>query len=842
MFSRRLKESAPHAKKQPHSQPQPSKKLPQILRPFLQSRFKKQSSEESQSLSNSERIHNDDELDASPRKIPSKASQLRASTGNSRTRTTSSEEELALALVLAMEVKKNSSKRKKHKNRHSINILSGVASPSPSPSPKSSSPRRKSEGDTFLRRGKRPSRLGEDPSGVLLLHASFRVQHNEQEQVIGEGASDEPSSQKNVFRLLEDKKARRASVKNHRQFLVSTPDPPQQQLLVIPSTTTAAPLFLSPPFLERDMEAKEEEYEYEYEYEVIETEDLQSDTAAANRSKNPGFVHDDDNELDELRHLLFETQQELEKERQINENYATSEIPRLEQERMDLDIVHAAEMEKVRALSLLKKPNGNLLQSAETKKTSKKDHGESDTTSLQLQLNTVLVEQADVLEQLTTLEIEKRNMEEKISTLQVSNQNFQEQITKLESMASQAEQEKEESLLAQQQQEKVVKELRSELEACAAYALEVSEQQKELIENQSLVEELQHQLKEKEQITQSLVLQVEHLETDRYKIEKNKSSSSNEDSTPLSSPSSKRRTSKSKKRLSSKQSPDLDVDHVADSAHERIQEDELQRETERSCKQQAEEMDTRGRKEYKILTKKLVKIEATMEAHIVAYGKKARDSAKYQIWVKKRNEYIASLETYDEWAEKLERRQQTQEETLPTNTVADDSIASSTAPEKESSMGTAPKRVSGLQKFQKKVSRVIMIKRCFGAVNFDFLAEGEKKADSCSYMRSGLNGTLGMSVSSLDTSAVFVYEDNEPCYMTQCNSTGLELTPEEKARGPGRVRFTPEHPVYEIEDLTKRACSWGDVWGDLYFEEEELGEMRYSAFMEECGMETEEDC
>jgi hypothetical protein len=48
-------------------------------------------------------------------------------------------------------------------------------------------------------------------------------------------------------------------------------------------------------------------------------------------------------------------------------------------------------------------------------------------------------------------------------------------------------------------------------------------------------------------------------------------------------------------------------------------------------------------------------------------------------------------------------------------------------------------------------------------------------------------------------------------------------------------------PVYEIEDWTKRTCSWGDIWSDLYYEQEELAEMKYQAFMEECGLANNTD-
>ena len=104
----------------------------------------------------------------------------------------------------------------------------------------------------------------------------------------------------------------------------------------------------------------------------------------------------DDDELEELRNLLYDTRQELQEERQESEN-AKSEAQRLQQELSDLETFNAAELEKVR--SLLEVPKGNLQAEKETI-----NDGESETLQ---QLNPVLTEQADLLEKLTTLEIEK---------------------------------------------------------------------------------------------------------------------------------------------------------------------------------------------------------------------------------------------------------------------------------------------------------------------------------------------------------------------------------------------------------------------------------------------------
>jgi hypothetical protein len=116
------------------------------------------------------------------------------------------------------------------------------------------------------------------------------------------------------------------------------------------------------------------------------------------------------------------------------------------------------------------------------------------------------------------------------------------------------------------------------------------------------------------------------------------------------------------------------------------------------------------------------------------------------------------------------------------------------------------KMLTPLEKFQKNVGLVIMIGKLFGWKNYDELAEGERKADEASYLR---NST----------------------------SRNLEEALQAEMEGPRRVRFAAEFPVYEIEDLTKRTCSWGDIWSDLYYEQDELAEMKYQAFLEESGLE-----
>lgn len=55
--------------------------------------------------------------------------------------------------------------------------------------------------------------------------------------------------------------------------------------------------------------------------------------------------------------------------------------------------------------------------------------------------------------------------------------------------------------------------------------------------------------------------------------------------------------------------------------------------------------------------------------------------------------------------------------------------------------------------------------------------------------------------------------------------------------GPGSgfsaVFFAKElTSTLEIEDLTRRNTTWGDIWEDLYYDDEQLAEFKYEAFME----------
>lgn len=113
--------------------------------------------------------------------------------------------------------------------------------------------------------------------------------------------------------------------------------------------------------------------------------------------------------------------------------------------------------------------------------------------------------------------------------------------------------------------------------------------------------------------------------------------------------------------------------------------------------------------------------------------------------------------------------------------------------------GKPKKNLSEL--FKKKVHRMITINRLFGHKNYDKLAKAEKDADKASYKRS--KGALRRaSRIQAGEKKTLLFSDN------------LII-------------------VYEIEDLTRKNTSWGDVWDDLYMDEDTLANMKYEAFEEE---------
>lgn len=59
------------------------------------------------------------------------------------------------------------------------------------------------------------------------------------------------------------------------------------------------------------------------------------------------------------------------------------------------------------------------------------------------------------------------------------------------------------------------------------------------------------------------------------------------------------------------------------------------------------------------------------------------------------------------------------------------------------------------------------------------------------------------------------------------------LVPAPDITDSSRLYFDTRALILETENLTGRQTSWGDVWDDLYYNEDELAEFRYEAHMAE---------
>ena len=99
------------------------------------------------------------------------------------------------------------------------------------------------------------------------------------------------------------------------------------------------------------------------------------------------------------------------------------------------------------------------------------------------------------------------------------------------------------------------------------------------------------------------------------------------------------------------------------------------------------------------------------------------------------------------------------------------------------------------------------------------LVESEKRVDRKSYFHKAY--ALGNSRSSLGSAGSFQKSDGEGSFKV--------------------IRFDEEEKVIKIEDLTRRETSWGDVWDDLYYDEEALAEFKYEAYEEELARLAEEE-
>lgn len=115
----------------------------------------------------------------------------------------------------------------------------------------------------------------------------------------------------------------------------------------------------------------------------------------------------------------------------------------------------------------------------------------------------------------------------------------------------------------------------------------------------------------------------------------------------------------------------------------------------------------------------------------------------------------------------------------------------------------AVKRVSQMPK-SRSVSNPNRVS--FGRVSVDLLMEKEKQADRKSFFHKS-------------------YFSDPDASASQGLSLGADFTV---------VQISTEPPkVIEIEDLTRRETSWGDIWEDLFWDEEQLAEFKYEAYEEE---------
>ena len=163
--------------------------------------------------------------------------------------------------------------------------------------------------------------------------------------------------------------------------------------------------------------------------------------------------------------------------------------------------------------------------------------------------------------------------------------------------------------------------------------------------------------------------------------------------------------------------------------------------------------------------------------------------------------------------------------------------------------------------------------KSFGGISIDDLSTNESRVDRTSFRRSSMVASGRESIVAKKLQSQLMQdlmklsdfqqimneidnEDEESDHMGNNEASGLIATTsddigastmtlrsasttsdEAKIDGIRRVKFPIDDDdmveVFVIEDLRKRDTSWGDVWGDLYYDEEELAEMKYEAHLEE---------
>jgi len=74
-----------------------------------------------------------------------------------------------------------------------------------------------------------------------------------------------------------------------------------------------------------------------------------------------------------------------------------------------------------------------------------------------------------------------------------------------------------------------------------------------------------------------------------------------------------------------------------------------------------------------------------------------------------------------------------------------------------------------------------------------------------------------------------------------CNIVASSLRCDRDSTDFDQVRFEEAVLIIETEDLRQRRTTWGDVWEDLFYSQDELAEFRYEAYLEEVEVEGSED-
>ena len=129
---------------------------------------------------------------------------------------------------------------------------------------------------------------------------------------------------------------------------------------------------------------------------------------------------------------------------------------------------------------------------------------------------------------------------------------------------------------------------------------------------------------------------------------------------------------------------------------------------------------------------------------------------------------------------------------------------------------------SKLDILKQKVRLVMFAHRMFGGKDYNQLFEGEKRAD----------------FESLHKSKILKEES-----LAQIQTYGIVGIAKEEWKDfdhrPTKLKWIEDEKlelIHEIEALNKRETSWGDLYDDLWYDEDTLADMKYEAFVEQCNM------